>query len=190
MNLITRKPNRNPIGKSKMLMHPSPGASSGIKRSITYSAPRTGLRASKGLSDSIPKILVPLLFVLLFISCGHENSPKGVAEAFLFRYFLELNQRGALELSTGLAVDKLQKEIELTQNVRMEPNLDLSKHRPFIDYKLLNTQERKDDSVTLFYDVIIEQKSGRKYHREAVLSTVEVDGNWKINNFDIFERSR
>jgi len=65
------------------------------------------------------------------ISCGHNNSPEGVAEEFLFRYFIELNQRGALELSTGLATDKLNKEIELTQNIRMLPNLDLAQHKLF-----------------------------------------------------------
>ncbi|MFQ5639151.1 MAG: hypothetical protein ACE5IR_14305 [bacterium] len=133
------------------------------------------------------RILLLLLFVFHFISCGHDNSPKGVAETFLFRYFLELNQRGALELSTGLAVDKLQKEIELTQSVRMEPNLDLSKLRPFIDYKLTGTQTRSDETVTLFYDVTIERKSGLKFRKEAVLSTMQVDGRWKINNYDIFD---
>lgn len=138
----------------------------------------------------------PLIFFFIFfpnfylVSCGHKNSPAGVADAFLFRYFIELNQRGALELSTGLATEKLNKEIALTQSVRMEPNLELSKHRPFIDYKLANTQAREDDSVTLFFDITIEQKGGHKYQKEAVLSAVLIEGIWKINNFDIFDRGQ
>lgn len=123
-------------------------------------------------------------------SCGHENSPEGVAEEFLFRYFIELNQRGALELSSGLATKKLQKEIELTQSIRMQPNLDLSKHKPFLDYKLVNQQNRGERSVTFYYDVTIENRSGDNYKRQLVLTTVENDGVWKVNNFDTFLNNR
>lgn len=109
-----------------------------------------------------------------------------MAEEFLFRYFIELNQRGALELSTGLATDKLNKEIELTQNIRMLPNLDLAQHKPFLDYELVNKQSRSENSVTFFYDVTIENKNGEDYKRELTLTTVILDGNWKVNNFDTF----
>ena len=133
--------------------------------------------------------LTSLTAVLLFLlSCGHANSPEGVAEEFLFRYFIELNQRGALELSTGLAVDKLNKEIGLLQSVRREPNLDLSKYKPLIDYKLVNTQERDGESATLYYDVIIQRKSGEQVTREQVLSVTKVGGVWKVNNFETFNK--
>ena len=122
----------------------------------------------------------------ILISCGHSNSPEGVTEEFLFRYFIELNQRGALELSTGLATDKLKKEIELTQNIRMLPNLDLAQHKPFLDYELVNKQTRSENSVTFFYDVTIENKNGEDYKRELILTTVILDGDWKVNNFDTF----
>ena len=123
---------------------------------------------------------------LLLISCGHRNSPEGVAEEFLFRYFIELNQRGALELSTGLATDKLNKEIELTQNIRMLPNLDLAQHKPFLDYELVNRQNRGENSVTFFYDVTIESKNGEDYKRELILTTILLNDEWKVNNFDTF----
>lgn len=130
-------------------------------------------------------ILLSSLFLLL-ISCGHRNSPEGVAEEFLFRYFIELNQRGALELSTGLATDKLNKEIELTQNIRMLPNLDLAQHKPFLDYELVNRQNRGENSVTFFYDVTIESKNGEDYKRELILTTILLNDEWKVNNFDTF----
>jgi len=129
--------------------------------------------------------LLSSLFLLL-ISCGHRNSPEGVAEEFLFRYFIELNQRGALELSTGLATDKLNKEIELTQNIRMLPNLDLAQHKPFLDYELVNRQNRGENSVTFFYDVTIESKNGEDYKRELILTTILLNDEWKVNNFDTF----
>lgn len=133
--------------------------------------------------------LIFFLFVLNFslIACGHKNTAEGVAEKFLYRYFIELNQQGALELSTGLAVDKLEKEIELLMSVRSDPDLDLSKHKPFIDYKLVNTQNRSDNSIAFFYQVSIKSKGGGdEYKRQVVLTTVEIAGNWKVANFDTF----
>ncbi len=132
-----------------------------------------------------------MLFILsgwLLFSCGHENSPQGVAEEFLFRYLIELNQRGALELSTGLAADNLLKEIQSVQSVRMDPDLDMSSHKPFIDYKLVNIQERSDHSFTLFYDISIENRGGGNSTRQLVLSTIEIDGVWKVNNYETFTR--
>ncbi len=129
------------------------------------------------------------LFFSLFSSCGHDNSPEGVAKEFLFRYFIELNQRGALELSEGLAVKKLEKEIELLQSVRMEPNLDLASHKPFLDYNLVNSQQRGESYVTFYYDITIENKSGTEYKRELVLTTSLSNGRWKVSNFDTFVKN-
>ncbi len=131
-------------------------------------------------------IFTLLLLYLSSSSCGHKNSAEDVAEKFLYRYFIELNQRGALELSTGLAEDKLKKEIELLKGVRSAPDLDLSQHKPFIDYKLVNTQKRSDASISFFYDVTIKSKGGDEYKRQAVLTTVQIDGRWKVTNFDTF----
>lgn len=106
----------------------------------------------------------------------------------MFRYLIELNQRGALELSTGLAADNLLKEIQSVQSVRMDPDLDMSSHKPFIDYKLVNIQERSDHSFTLFYDISIENRGGGNSTRQLVLSTIEIDGVWKVNNYETFTR--
>ncbi len=122
----------------------------------------------------------------LALSCSHTSSPEDLANEFLFRYFIELNQRGALELSSGLARDKLEEEIELTQSIRMTPDLDLAKHKPFLDYKLVNTQRRGEDGMTLFYDISIESPGGSPSKREVVLTTSRIDGAWKVTNFDTF----
>jgi len=127
-----------------------------------------------------------VLMTIVFFTCGHDNTPEGVAEEFLFRYLIELNQQGAQELCTGLATVKLRKEIEDLRSVRMQPDLDLSGAKPFIDYKLKNQQQRPDKSVTFFYDVAIESKGGYNSERQFVLSTIAVEGKWRVNNFDTF----
>ncbi len=133
-------------------------------------------------------LFTALFFIICLTGCGHENSPKGVSDEFLFRYFIELNQRGALELSTGLAADKLQDEIELTQGIRMLPNLDLAQHKPFLDYAHVNTQQRDDNTVTLFYKITIENPDGEDIEREVVLATVNENGRWVVSNYDTFSK--
>ena len=91
-------------------------------------------------------------------------------------------------MSTGLALDKLNKEIELLQSVRMQPNLDLSKHKPLIDYELVNTHERDGESATLYYEVIIQRKSGDQVTRQQILSVTKVGEVWKVNNFETFTK--
>jgi len=120
------------------------------------------------------------------VGCGHDNTAQGVADEFLFRYFIELNQRGALELSTSLASDKLKEEIQLTQGIRTTPDLDLAKHKPFLDYQLVRESERGKDAATLYYDVTIENPGGTDRKRELVVSTTKTDGVWLVSNFDTF----
>lgn len=130
--------------------------------------------------------LAIILLMLAALSCGHQDSAEDVTKEFLFRYFIELNQRGAKELSTGLAAKKLQEEIELTQSVRMQPDMDLSKSKPFLDYKLVNRNEN-DGAVTSYYDVTIETSDGENsYQRQVVITAEEVNGKWMISNYDTF----
>ncbi|MFQ5825413.1 MAG: hypothetical protein ACE5JB_15335 [bacterium] len=140
---------------------------------------------------SIFRIQIKLVLIIMFcslgfITCGYENSAEGVAEEFLYRYFIELNQKGALELSTGLAKDKLREEIELVQGIRSNPELDLSQAKPFIDYKMVNSHRRSDKSIAFFYDVSIKSKGGEKNERQVVLNMVKIAGKWKVKNFDTF----
>ncbi|MFQ5708943.1 MAG: hypothetical protein ACE5HO_15910 [bacterium] len=137
-------------------------------------------------SRPITIVLGGLVSVLLVTGCGHDNSAKGVAEEFLYRYFIELNQQGALQVSEGLAQDKLKKEIELLKGVRSAPDLDLSKSKPFIDYKLMETRQMDEQAIALFYDVSIKSKGGDKYKRQVVLTTSPVNGVWKVVNFDTY----
>jgi hypothetical protein len=139
---------------------------------------------------NLSKLLSLFILVFIFSACGYDNTPEGVAEEFLFRYLIELNQQGAQELCTGFATVKLQKEIESLRSVRMQPDLDLSSAKPFIDYQLKNKEIRPDNSVTFFYNLTIESKGGYQSERQLVLSTIEVEGKWLVNNFDTFSPER
>jgi hypothetical protein len=121
-------------------------------------------------------------------ACDPGRSPETVSEEFLFRYFIELNQAGALELCTGLAEKKLRQEMELLQSVRMLPDLDLAKHKPFIDYELQSTKNGPGEAVNFHYDVTIENQAGSTTQSEIVLTAVPREGKWRITNFDTYTK--
>lgn len=127
-----------------------------------------------------------ILGFIFAVACGGDNSAEGVAEEFLYRYFIELDQEHALELSSGLAEEKLREEMELLRGIRNDPNLDLSEHRPFIEYELVERRSRDVGQEAFIYKIAISSKGGGKHFRQIVLTTTRVNGAWKVQNFDTF----
>jgi len=128
----------------------------------------------------------PVAIFLLAMSlggCGAANDPREVADQFCYHYLIELNQRAALEMASGLAQEKLQKEIDLLKGARTGAD-ELQWSKPFIDYKLHRRIDEDDSHVMFYYLLTIEPKSGGKLEQEVLISTVLEDGRWKVNNFE------
>ena len=125
-------------------------------------------------------------------ACGPGNDPREIADTFCYRYFIELNQPGALEIASGLAAEKLRKEIELLKGAARtfeEGEREFHRAKPFIDYKMAQRTDQDAEHVMFIYHVSIEaRQSNEKMEREIVLSTVREDGHWRVNNFDIETR--
>jgi hypothetical protein len=125
-------------------------------------------------------------------ACGPRNEAREIADAFCYRYFIELNQPGALEISGGLAAEKLRKEIELLKGAARAfegGEQEFHRAKPFIDYKMTQRTDQDAERVMFIYHVSIEARQGsEKMAREIVLSTVRENGRWLVNNFDIETR--
>ena len=137
------------------------------------------------------KLLPFLLLAMALVACGVKNDPREVAEAFCFRYFIELNQVHALEISTGLAADKLRKEIELLKGGArdfQEGDREFHQHKPYIDYKMMERTDQDADKVFFLYHLTIEPRQGSgKMEQEILVSTVREGGRWAVNNFQMPE---
>ena len=126
-----------------------------------------------------------IIFALL--ACGVSNEPREVADAFCFRYFIELNQAHALEIASGLAADKLRKEIDLLKGGArdfQEGEREFHQHKPFIDYKMIQRTDQNADRVFFLYHLTIEPRQGGKMEREILVSTIREDGRWSVNNYE------
>jgi hypothetical protein len=136
------------------------------------------------------RLLAILAFVaaLAFLSCGVRNDPREIADAFCFRYFIKLNQLEALEISSGLAADKLRKEIELLKGGArhfQDGEREFHQHKPFIDYKMIERTDQDADHVMFLYHLNIEPRQGdEKLEREILVSAIREKGRWTINNYE------
>jgi len=138
---------------------------------------------------NLPAINVFLVLAILALpSCGVSNDPRKTADAFCFRYFIKLDQIEALEVSSGLAADKLRKEIDLLKGEArnfQEGDREFHRLKPFIDYKMLQRTDQDVDHVMFLYHLQIEpRQGGEKLEREILISAIRANGRWTVNNYE------
>src|SRR4029077_18016684 len=78
-----------------------------------------------------------LLFIAAFASivatgCHPANSARGVVDRFIDRYYVAIDLKAAEPLCTGLALDKLHKEMQRIGNQKTAANT----RKPVVHYKL------------------------------------------------------
>lgn len=133
------------------------------------------------------KLRYVVLCLLLLIACSNRNTPQAVTEDFIYNYYKLANQEAALLLSSGLATEKLEAEIGRLQEVRAPG--DPAPEMPNIEYKQLGKETANEvENVThvLFnYQLTIKNRGGTTTHtRNVVITTEDIDGRWKVVNFD------
>ncbi|MBI1987377.1 MAG: hypothetical protein HYS70_03390 [Nitrospinae bacterium] len=113
-------------------------------------------------------------------ACGPgASTPEGIARRFMDRYYVAIDLRGARELCTGLALSKIDQQLELTRGV--EINLDTRK--PDVRYRLVDFKERgKLRKVFLFEGEVRVPKAGT-YKKRCLITLREKGGAWKVSNF-------
>ena len=152
---------------------------------------RTAINFCSHVAGSACVILTYLLALYLLIACSDRSAPEEVANAFCYRYLIELNQAGALELASGLAAENLRKEIEtLKGNARVfEDNREFHRLKPFIDFKLVDQTQPDEEHAAFIYDVNIESRQdNEKITRQLVVSTIREQGKWWVSNFRIEDK--
>jgi hypothetical protein len=125
---------------------------------------------------------------LVLSACGISHDPRKVSDEFCYRYFIKLDQVEALELASGLAADKLKKEIELLKGGArdfQDDGQEFHRAKPFIDYKMIQRTDQDAAHVMFLYHLNIEPRQGNeKIEREILVSVIRENDGWKINNYE------
>ena len=126
-----------------------------------------------------PKYL--LLPILLILACSNRNTPLAVSEDFIYNYYQHADQGAALQLSHGLAAEKLEDEIARVSEVRsLDQQID---EMPKIEYELIGTEE--EPTYVLFnYRLTIKNRGTTTHTRNVIINTERINGRWKVVNFD------
>ncbi len=123
---------------------------------------------------------IPLL--LLCGACA-PKSATAVADKFVDLYFVEIDQKQALPLTSGPARQKVEEELSLVADIRRTYEPEQSK--PSIFYTR-RSQSESGEHARLTYDITIRQ--GRdETRRNALISAERVDGKWTVANFIVRE---
>ena len=122
-----------------------------------------------------------LLSILLILACSNRNTPQAVCEDFIYNYYQRADQTAALQLSHALAAEKLEDEIERVSEVRT-PGQQFDE-MPKIEYELIGKEE-ESTHVLFNYKLTIEIRGATTHTRKVVIQTEQIDGRWKVVNFD------
>lgn len=122
-----------------------------------------------------------LLSILIILACSNRNTPQAVSEDFIYNYYQRADQTAALQLSHGLAAEKLEDEIERVSEVRV-PGQQFDE-MPKIEHELIGKEEVATH-VLFNYKLTIEIRGTTTHTRKVVIHTEEIDGRWKVVNFD------
>ena len=122
-----------------------------------------------------------LLFILLILACSNRNTPRGVSEDFIYNYYQRADQAAALQLSHGLAAEKLEEEIARVREVRA-PGQQIDE-MPKIEYEAVGREENPT-SVLFNYKLTIKTRGTTTHTRNVIIHTEQINGEWKVVNFD------
>lgn len=122
-----------------------------------------------------------LVFTLLILACSNRNNPRDVSEDFIYNYYQHADQAAALQLSHGLAAEKLEEEIARVREVR-GPG-EMVDEMPKMKYELIGKEE-ESTHVLFNYKLTIEIRGATTHSRNIVINTEQIDGRWKVVNFD------
>ena len=125
-------------------------------------------------------ILGALCIAMALLGCSRSDSAQGVADQFMQAYYVQIDQAQALELSSGLAHERLRQELQQVAPLRRGGSLEQA--RPKVSYTLARTQP-EGRQVLLVYDLTITPPQVKPILKKILLITEPVGEQWKVINF-------
>jgi hypothetical protein len=115
--------------------------------------------------------------------CRSKDGPAGVADAFMGAYYVAIELNAAREFTTGLAREKLDRELELTSQI----SIDSETRKPRINFQLEESSEEGERARFIFL-LDIRPPGIDPYERTSIVNLKRVDGDWKVSNFNDTDR--
>jgi hypothetical protein len=123
-----------------------------------------------------------VLVALYGVSCTPADPRRVVAEDFIDRLFVVIDQASARDLATGLAVEKLDEEIRL----RGDQQIDESTRKPRVTYRFVASRgDPQEEASSLIYQLRVAPDGADSFTRRLIL-TLRRDGDrWRVGNYTL-----
>ena len=125
-------------------------------------------------------VLCAALLLLAFVGCkgDGDTTPRGVAEVFLDRHYVEIDLPRSREYTVGLARRKVDDQIRLTSGHA----IDAGTRKPRVYYKLL---ERRDAGgrAAFVYRLTIRPEGAGEFSRKLIIRVRREEAGWRVSNY-------
>ncbi len=101
-----------------------------------------------------------------------------VAEAFLDAYYVHIDLERARELCSGLARDKIEREIGLRGDLR----IDRDTRAPKVGYSL-RERRAEGDTHRFVYRLSIRPQGADAFERTVIVTVRGAPGRWTVTNY-------
>ncbi|MET0595439.1 MAG: hypothetical protein ABW133_22260 [Polyangiaceae bacterium] len=125
----------------------------------------------------MPRSPAILLAAMFLASCKDQGAPEYVADEFVEAYFRRMDQRSAREFTAFGATEMLDRELELTREVRQQGYLP-SEASAQVNWKRTGRSMR-GERVRFDYDIDIRREESED-HRLADVELAKVQSGWKV----------
>jgi hypothetical protein len=121
-------------------------------------------------------------FALQSFGCMPANSARGVVDRFIEAHYIAIDLKAAEPFCTGLALDKLRKEIALTAGQK----IDDSTRKPIVHYRL-KAERDGTDHVTFLFLATIDVPDGGSFEKDWMITARKEGTDWKVSNFSEYD---
>lgn len=123
--------------------------------------------------------LVVLALLCAAPGCRRKSAAERVSDRFVDLYYVEINQRAALDITAGRAHDELAQQLIEVGHVRGAAAGAGEGERPRTYYERVS--HRTDGDVAIFvYDLTTKMGRSAGVHRHATIGLAKRDGRWRV----------
>ena len=121
--------------------------------------------------------LVVLVALVAAPGCRRKSAAERVADRFVDLYYVEINQRAALDITAGRAHDELAQQLIEVGQVRGAAAGEGERPRTYYE----RVSHRTDGDVAIFvYDLTTKMGRSTGVHRHATIGLAKRDGRWRV----------
>jgi hypothetical protein len=126
--------------------------------------------------------VIGILLAALALGCHPANSARGVVDNFIDQYYVAINLKAAEPYCTGLALDKIHHEMQLTSG----QNIDANTRKPVVHYRL-KAERDGADHVEFLFRATIDVPDGGSFEKNWMITARKDSAAWKVSNFGEYE---